>query len=229
MHQRLIRRVTREKGVTRPDDANQTNARWVGPKCSGPSLHERTRISSNIHKKDMTRDSCCTLHLHRAVHMRTPAQPHVVTHSFIHGASCVTVQHDTKKTPQPSLCACAATVVSSCRTREGRVLGTCRSFVPPSRRRFVTDVDRTNLLSGVSGMEENSALCSCACLMTYWCSYVVGRYCWCYGTSNGALAIVHLRFLPGHPLSSLLSLLVVWTGMLPEVGPVTLSCTRGAG
>ena len=34
-------RVTREKGVTRPDDASPRNARVVGPKCSGPSLHVR--------------------------------------------------------------------------------------------------------------------------------------------------------------------------------------------
>ena len=54
----------------------------------------------------------------------------------------------------------------SWRTREGRVLGPCRSFVPPSRRRFVTDVDGASLVSGVSGM-ENSALCSCGYFTTY--------------------------------------------------------------
>ena len=36
-------RVTREKGVTRPDDASPRNARRIEPKRSGPSLHERTR------------------------------------------------------------------------------------------------------------------------------------------------------------------------------------------
>ena len=33
--------VTRETGVTRLDDASPKNARRVGSKCSGPSLHER--------------------------------------------------------------------------------------------------------------------------------------------------------------------------------------------
>ena len=34
--------VTREKGVTRPDDASPRNGRRIEPKCSGPSLHEGT-------------------------------------------------------------------------------------------------------------------------------------------------------------------------------------------
>ena len=36
------------------------------------------------------------------------------THSLTHGASSVTVQHDTHKAPKPRLCACAATTVSCC-------------------------------------------------------------------------------------------------------------------
>ena len=106
VHQRLIRRVTREKGLTRPDDASPKNARGVGPKCSGPSLHERAGRTRNsvvvcdcerhalgagrqlasakrdvsqrsIHKETAAAHCTCTISC--AVHIRTPTQPHVVT------------------------------------------------------------------------------------------------------------------------------------------------------
>ena len=43
--------------------------------------------------------------------------------------------------------------------------------------------------------------------------------------------MVYLRFRPGRPPSSLpsLLLLVFPAGMLPEIGPVTLSCTGATG
>ena len=82
-------------GLTNHSRRDPPNARGVGPKCSGPSLHEHSRRVKNsavsatagvtplgweasvfrqrdapqrpVQKKDMTRDCGCTLHLHHIV------------------------------------------------------------------------------------------------------------------------------------------------------------------
>ena len=126
----LKRRVTREKGVTRLDDANPKNARRVGPKCSGPSLHERTGSVKNsavsatagvtpsglgskclppdasqrpIHKKDMTRDNCCTPHLHHILcnaHTYTRVTARRDSSSSLRTARHVQAQRESRVTTQ---------------------------------------------------------------------------------------------------------------------------------
>ena len=98
--------------MTRPDDASPKNARRVGQKCSGPSLHDRTGTTKSawcvrlresrpcgweatafchrdspqrpIHKKDTTRDCCRAPHLHHIL-----CSAHTNTCATARGVPCV--------------------------------------------------------------------------------------------------------------------------------------------
>ena len=123
------------RGLTHHSRRDPRNARRVGPKCSGPSLHERigsvkysvvcatagvtplglggnwlppivTSRSAPHTKRTRheTADVHCTCTISCAVHIRTPAQPHVVTRQTL-SAQHGTCKHRESRESRHSTCA----------------------------------------------------------------------------------------------------------------------------